>query len=331
MRTAIALVALVVSAGCGGDGRPDISTTQDNVCDEVAEVACYNMFQCCSESEIESFLRVSDPRTEEECRSDVHTMCERQLTALDFSVKNNRVRFDAKLMNACLDALVPPSGTCTTIESMKPWADACMQNAWVGIVGDGGQCDFPYECAKDSFCNPGRVCTALPGDGMPCGVQGCASGLFCGTGVCHPLLGEGGACTTTSQCEKELFCDTTTTRTCTALHENGDACTSSAACKSNTCLPGTCAGSGTTCFASTGCSGHCADDGSFCTTDSTCAAGTCSGTATTCFFATDCVAPSTCVFPVKCLPGECQGDIVCADAHNVVNYCQDALSDLPLF
>ena len=333
MRSSIALGALVVMIGCGGDGRPNISATQDNLCDEIAEVACYNMYQCCSESEIEDFLMVTDPRTEEQCREDVHTVCERQLTTINFSLDNKRVRFDEKVMNKCLDALVPPDGACTSITSMKPWAEACMESSWLGTVSDGGQCDFPYECGKDSFCNPSRVCTALPGDGMACSAQGCASGLYCGVGVCHPLLAEGGMCTSTLQCEKGLFCDTaSTTRTCTPLRAIGDKCTGNTTCASNTCLPGTCAGTGGTCYANVNCSGHCADDNGFCTLDSTCSPGTCSTTGTTCFAVTDCIgAGNTCNFPVKCLPAECVGDVVCADAHVVVDYCRDALTDLPLF
>jgi hypothetical protein len=332
MRTVIALGMLVVMVGCEGDGRPSISTTQDNVCDEVAEVACYNMYQCCSESEIEKFLLVSDPRTEEQCKSDVHTICERQLTTIDFSLKNKRIRFDEKIMNTCLEAFIPPDRACTTVSSMKPWTEACMQSAFIGTVSDGGQCDFPDECKKDSFCTSSRVCAALPGDGMACSAQGCASGLYCGLGTCHPLLGAGGLCTSTLQCEEGLFCDTTAaTRTCTPRHAIGEQCTGNLSCESNTCLPGTCAGTGNTCFTNTTCSNHCADDNSFCFTDGDCMSGTCSGTGTLCSTSAGCGAGDTCVFPVKCLPPQCVGDVVCADAHTVVDYCRDALTDLPLF
>src|SRR5213078_1615814 len=177
MRTAITWAAVVVTA-CGG-GRPDISTTQDNVCDEVATVACFNMYKCCSEGEIERFLGVSDPRTIDQCHSDVHAICERQLATIDFSVKNKRVRFDSKLMNDCLDAFLAPEDSCVDIAQAKPWTAACMQSAWVGVVANAGACDFGYECIKDSFCSASRMCAALPTDGMPCGIQGCASGFYC--------------------------------------------------------------------------------------------------------------------------------------------------------
>src|SRR4029079_11141538 len=90
---AIALNTLLVIGGCGGDdgGRPSVSTAEDTVCDAVADVACFNMFQCCSEGEIENALGVSDPRTESECRDDVRAICERQKAAIDFSIQHNRV------------------------------------------------------------------------------------------------------------------------------------------------------------------------------------------------------------------------------------------------
>jgi hypothetical protein len=333
MRTAIAWGVFVVLTGCGGDGRPEISTSQDSVCDDVAQVACFDMYQCCSEGEIERALGVSDPRTEAECLDDVHAICRRQLATFDFSIKNKHVRFDPKAMNACLEAFVAPADACVTISAVKPWTAACMAAAWVGIVDNGGACDFAYECATNSFCNQSRICTALPSDGMPCAVQGCASGLFCDLGTCHPLLAQGAACTSTTQCQKTLFCDTAATvRTCTPLHAIGETCNGNASCASSTCLPGTCANSLTTCFTDTNCGGRCADDNSLCNTDGACAFGTCSGTATTCFSQADCQTPgSTCVFPVKCVLNQCVGPVVCGEAHLVIDYCKDAVNELPLF
>ena len=326
---------LVIGSGCGGDGgRPSINTSQDTVCDQVADVACYNMYQCCSESEIEDFLGVSDPRTEGECRDDVRVICERRLAMIDFSIKNKRVRFDAAIMNTCLKAIEAPPDTCATIDSMAPWTAACMDTAFVGTVETGSQCDFGYECTKDNLCNASRVCAALPGDGMPCLAQTCASGLFCNTGTCRPLIASGGTCMSTAQCQKGLFCDTPAgmPRTCTPLHAVGEHCTGNPTCTTNTCLPGACADNQVTCFSSATCNGRCEDDQSPCSTDSNCMFGTCSGaTPTTCFAPTDCVAPSTCVFPIKCVHVECVGDVVCADPHVTVDFCQGALNALPFF
>jgi hypothetical protein len=335
---AIALNTLVLIGGCGGDdegSRPSVSTSEDTVCDAVAEVACFNMFQCCSEGEIESALNVSDPRSESECRDDVRAICERQKATIDFSVKNNRVTFDAGTMNACLQAFVAPDGTCATIAAMLPWAEPCLESAWTGTVATGGQCDFQIECAQDNVCSSSRVCTALPGENMPCANQACASGLYCSAGTCLPQVAEGSTCTSSVQCQRGFFCDTTgsaPTRTCTKLRAIGEKCSGTATCEpGSTCLPGTCAGSSLTCTSALSCSPHCADDNSFCVDDSTCSVGTCSGTTTTCFSTAGCISPATCVFPVKCLPAECVGDVVCAEQHLSVDYCSAALSSLPFF
>jgi hypothetical protein len=335
---AIALNTLVVIGACGGDdegGRPNVATSEDTVCDAVADVACFNMYQCCSEGEIEDALNVSDPRTESECRDDVRAICERQKAVIDFSIKNNRVTFDAQVLNACLEALEAPEGSCATIAAMLPWAEPCLEDAWTGTVATGGQCDFAFECTQDNVCNSSRICTALPGDGMACVNQACATGLYCNIGTCRPQVAEGAICASTIQCQKGFFCDTTAeTRTCTKLHALGEKCSGPGTCAAGgTCLPGTCAGSPFSCTRATECSAHCADDNSSCFfgDDSTCSIGTCSGTTTTCFSNTSCVSPSTCVFPVKCLAAECVGDVVCAEQHLAVDYCEAAMDSLPFF
>src|ERR1051325_3533991 len=134
---ACGVLGILTASGCGGGGgggRPNISSSQDTVCDSIADVACFNMFQCCAEGEIERFLGVTDPRTEDECRDDVRAICERQKATIDFSIQKNRVRFDAKVMNDCLNALVAPDGVCATIAGMLPWATVCLESAWTGNV-----------------------------------------------------------------------------------------------------------------------------------------------------------------------------------------------------
>jgi hypothetical protein len=122
--------------------------------------------------------------------------------------------------------------------------------------------------------------------------------------------------------------------TCTALHDGGQACTSSATCKSGQCLPGTCSNGTNTCYRNTDCYGRCMTSGNFCTTDSNCGTGTCSNAPSTfCTSDITCMQGSgsagTCVFPDHCVTGTCQGDIVCADQELVVDYCSQALGALP--
>jgi Dickkopf-like protein len=324
-------VCLVVAVGCGGgDSRPSVNSTQDNVCGEVAKVACFNMYSCCSEGEIEKTLGVSDPRTEDECKADVERLCTPSLAQRNFSLKNNRVRFDAKAMNACLSAIEAPDGTCATLSAILPWTAACMNSAWTGITADGATCNFTYECGTDSTCAAG-VCTPKPASGQPCGT-GCASGLFCNNvGKCASQVGAGQTCTSDPQCMKGLFCDfSATSPTCTAPRDNGQPCIGNASCISNKCTPGMCANTNFTCSTSAQCNGTCSNNSAFfCFTDEQCGIGTCSVGGTQCFSPGSCGTGGTCVFPNRCISNACLGG-VCVDNELTVDYCQGALSALPV-
>lgn len=337
-------VGFAVVIACGGDDGVSINTNKDNVCSQIAEVACHNLYQCCTEGEIENYLNVSDPRTEAQCRDDLTKACDRQEARIQDAITNKRVTFDSKIMNDCLESIVAPSGTCASVDMMAPWVDACMDSAWIGAVADGGMCHAGFECVTDSYCSPGETCIALPTANMPCSSNGCASGLYCNAGTCAALVAQGGMCTSTSQCAKDLFCDTTSaTPTCTALHAGGEHCTSSSTCASNQCLPGTCTNSTSTCYTDANCGGRCQTGNFFCSVDRDCGNGTCSNSPTT-FCSSDLTCQGlgsgsgsgsgsgtsgTCVYTNHCMPGTCQGDIVCADAQVVVDYCSQALGALP--
>ena len=340
----VLVVGVSVAVACGGDDGVSISTNQDNVCSTIAEVACHNLYQCCSESEIEDYLSVSDPRTEAQCRDDLTKRCERGTAKLADSIKNNRASFDGKIMDACLNSVLAPSGQCASVDSMLPWVDTCADSAWTGKVADGGMCFAKYECAsKDSYCSPNQMCTALPTSGMPCSTGlGCATGFYCNGSTCTALVAEGGMCTSTLQCTKPLFCDTSLpTPVCSQLKEGGQTCTSSSSCKSGDCLPGTCSNSPTsTCYTNAQCYGRCQTGNNFCTQDSNCGNGTCSNSPTTlCSSDFNCqnistgsgsATSGTCQFTNHCVPGTCQGEVVCADAQIVVDYCTSALGALPV-
>ncbi|MGE0546435.1 MAG: Dickkopf N-terminal cysteine-rich domain-containing protein [Kofleriaceae bacterium] len=316
-------------AGCGGSS-PDIDTDSQNVCSEIAEVACFNMYLCCAEGEIESILGVDEPRTEEECVSDLTRLCERDLASLTWSIDNGRASFNASAMNACLEAFVAPSESCADILDNVPWEGACEDIAWVGEQGAGEECFFNYECAGsevgDTYCNQSRVCVARPGENMPCGDEQCASGLFCdfNTALCTKRRDTGGMCTSNFDCIEDRFCDTATMM-CAPLKAVGEACTTDAMCDSNDCIPGTCEANGGSCFQASDCFyGSCMDDGMLCTADSQCdSAGTCStgGACTVAGFCDNGGGAGECVFPVPCVK-QCIGDIKCAAPYVYVDYCE---------
>lgn len=332
MRTSL-MIALLIVVGCGGGGgKPQVNANKDNVCGQIADVACYNLYQCCSESQIESYLRVTDPRTEDQCRSDVTRLCEQRVGIVDASIKAGRVTFDGKIMNSCLSALTLPDNACSTVSSTLPWTAACMTTAWVGAVANGGMCSYRYECADaNSYCAANQTCTALPTDGMACSVAGCASGTFCTGGTCRALLGAGAQCNSTAQCMKGMYCNNAATRVCATLQGPGQPCTGNQSCQSNQCLPGVCSGTTNTCFANTDCGGHCSNNANaFCTVDGNCGNGTCSVGGATCNSPAQCVGiGNTCVFPNTCVLSSCVGDVVCADTQIKVDYCTGAVGALP--
>lgn len=340
MRAACLVGTVLLVAGCGQDGV-DIDTSSDNICEEIAEVACHNAYQCCTEGEIERLLGVSEPRSEEQCREDLTIRCERSATNLQDSLDAGRVTFDAEKLNACLQALVAPDSTCSEVitDPELPWSAACEEAAFTGTVAVGGACFFDHDCAGypgTAECAANQKCISKPTQGFPCGT-GCAEGFYCATSTCQPQLAMGSPCTSSMECQDELFCDFSALMpVCTARAPGGSPCTSDSGCESGECIPGMCMGTGFQCFEDTDCGSRCADDGSSCTDASQCALGTCQMGGTTCSSDASCtaVAGDVCVFPVQCLPGDCLGDPpVCTAATLTVLYCSSsgsALDFLPI-
>ncbi|MGE5180834.1 MAG: hypothetical protein ACM31C_02170 [Acidobacteriota bacterium] len=344
MRAALGF-ALISLVACGSDStRPSINATKDNVCDQIAQVACYDMYQCCSEGEIERDLNVTDPRTQDQCRDDVRRLCVRRLADAEASLAAGRVTFDATTMDTCLKSIVAPDSECATVTDKLPWTDACMMSAWVGTVPVGGQCFFAFDCAGDgtAYCAPNQTCTALPTPGQPCSFnQPCALGAYCDftNDQCKALAGQGGTCTSNAQCDMDLFCDLsggTGTGTCQPLHAGGEPCTSSQACESGVCNPGRCMKNSASCYTSANCGKYCASGpemGFSCTSDQSCY-GHCSVTTTQlCTSSATCPQTptvETCVFDNPCVSDTCVGDVVCSSTQVTVDYCTGAVGALPL-
>jgi hypothetical protein len=325
---------------CSGDDAVSIGTNQDNFCSQIADVVCHNVYQCCTESEIENYLNVSDPRTELQCRDDVTRDCERDAPEVRDSLKAGRVTFDPAKLNACLTAVLAPDGVCSQVVTDYPWKEACdIKNVpWVGTVATDGQCFFSFDCAgsPDSFCGPDQKCHMKPGAGFPCSTGGvCASAYYCGSNnTCTQKLAVGAACLTGQVCEKDLFCDSkgttvTTDDVCAAKQPGGAACFGDQGCSSGDCISGLCQGSTfQTCYADTGCLNHCAGlANQNCGVSGDCGRGFCSGnTSLTCYDTAECTAQSagTCgLYPYTCVPTDCVGDSVgvCTSAIRTADYC----------
>jgi hypothetical protein len=332
-RPSLNLLVAIATIGCGSDNsKPSVSTTKDNVCSQVAAVACYDLYQCCSEGQIEQFLHVGDPRTEDQCRDDVQKLCEQQIGIVSSSIAAGRAKFDPAVMNACLKAFLPKGSECATVGDALPWTMACMMSAWQGTVADGGMCFFAFECAStDSYCAANQTCVALPVDGQPCAPQGCASTAFCQNGTCRARVAQGGMCNQTRDCQASLYCDQGTNM-CQPLLPGGATCNGNASCVSGQCNPGLCNGTNNPCFDNTQCGGMCSagpNVGNFCQRDSQCGGGHCSVTTTMqCGAGGGCPPAETCVFPYPCSVGTCVGDVVCSATEVAIDYCT-APSSIP--
>jgi hypothetical protein len=324
----IALLSVLGLVACGG-GSVEVSANQDNFCDEIAEVVCHNLYSCCTESEIQDTLSVSEPRTENQCREDIKRGCDRNAPDLRDSLLAGRVTLDATRLNDCLTAVLAPDDVCSEVVTELPWKEACKTSPWVGTVQTAGTCFFNHDCAgaPDSFCGPDQKCKAKPTAGFPCG-SGCASDYYCANnGTCAARVAAGAPCQSNSECARDLYCDENATPepVCAVKGGAGMACAGDSACISNDCVPGQCMGTNFSCYMDTDCNSRCADDGSFCSTASNCSVGNCSMTGTSCSSDANCfgeVGVDLCVFPVQCLPGDCVGDPVCTSQTLVVDYCQ---------
>ena len=328
---ALCLATLITCNNNSNDNPPPtIATTKDNVCDQVAAVACYDLYACCTQGQIERALSLTDPEPISQCKDDVKKACIVALAGPLNSVTQGRATFSGAAMDACLKALAAPDGQCATIGMAEPWVTACMTSAFVGTVADGSQCNFAFECASaTSTCAPDQTCTPLPTQGQPC-ATGCAMGFYCNGGTCATQLPSGAACTGFGQCQKDLFCDLSQpTPTCTALRDSGQPCDGNQACKNNQCLPGTCQGLGFSCFDNATCGMRCSNSTfTSCTTNCSltgggCGFGRCSVSGASCCVTGDCgTTGGTCSTP----PGTCQavpcvGDVVCANVELTVDYC----------
>ena len=87
---AVLICAVLVRCGGSNNGPPTVATTKANVCDTIAAVACYDMYNCCTEGQIERALGITDPETQQQCQDDVKRQCEISLAAPLNSIAQGR-------------------------------------------------------------------------------------------------------------------------------------------------------------------------------------------------------------------------------------------------
>lgn len=208
----LGLFVVMVSASCGGGGGGSVAVSQ--IGDEMGEVLCARMFECCDAAELMDNLGFFDVETQAECESFyagfVGGLLEPQIQA---SIDAGRLRYDGDRMGACLDLLA--SMSCgefgLAFATDEPWGGCA--DPFEGLVAAGMPCANDMECASD-YCDgdstdfEGNVtegtCGTLPGIGQACPDFDCASGAYCsfeqGEDICQATLSAGSECFSDDEC-----------------------------------------------------------------------------------------------------------------------------------
>jgi hypothetical protein len=319
-------------AGCKSDeeGRPAVSVSASDFCTATAEVACYNMFKCCTGAQIEEFLGLVQTTDRSACERDVKLLCQENMAEILWSMEWGRVSVDTAAWNSCLQALLAPEAVCFVVRESAPWREACNLEKFHGTVGSGLSCQNQYECIPNNYCGVDQKCHPYKGLNEVCATGDCSSGLYCDydTYTCLGLKSQGQVCDYSSQCAESLFCETPTTGnpTCQALRSTGMNCTDSAQCTSDYCIPGMC-DDGNSCFTEEDCSGTCEGSGDYCYGTGTCSA-ICVISGSYCYDNPDCTQTGDNCNTHPVCERTCMGQPVCGQVVGVIDYCEDALESL---
>jgi hypothetical protein len=352
-KTGIRLVILLFLVGaCKDDDlKVDINVTNSNLCSEVAEVMCRNMFECCTGAQLETILGVEISTTEEACRNDQRLVCENANSALRYSIEQGRTSLDTSLANACLKELLVGDECFPQVSEFAP---SCTDGIVTGNQAAGADCIETFECQAGSYCGADRKCRELPDVGEECSGE-CKPGLYCGveaaaTGpVCIALKAAGEDCNDSSECVEETFClvdNAAQMGQCTAPKALGTVCENDNECDSGFCLPGSCGGaeectndsqctagtcrdSGASCWGNEDCDGQCGTSTMTCNADSPCQ-GTCTASGAACFENGDCgtcaVSGFSCTDTSDCDTTDtadvCETDTCTQEACNQTDVCE---------
>jgi len=321
----VLFTAVVELASCtSSDNKPEVSVDLDNYCSQVADVACYNIWNCCTGKQIEDTLGITISVEPDECHRDVELICQDNMATILWAAHKGSVQLVQQNADACLASTLL-AGDCFQHVSDVPWQRFCSDGYWVGTLSVGSECLYNFECQDGSYCAVDRKCRALPKEGQDCDAGICQPGLFCnpsdGERKCRPRRSAGLPCEADDWCADGLYCgfDDMGQGTCYALKALGVECKDSRECQSTFCVPGVCE-DGSQCFEDSDCLGKCSSDGETCWDDLSCS-GYCTQSHNYCNSDWDCAENEPCV--KQTCERTCIGQTVCAKRWTVIDYCTD--------
>ncbi len=156
---------------------------------------------------------------------------------------------DPQITAACAHiytGMVAMGGTCE--DSIECTSGFCQQNAGsatcagvctafiaegVGCAATSSGCDSTKDFCGQDETHMDPTCLPLPGNGAPCAVGQCATGLVCNNQTCATPGTAGAACVAGS-CGAGLYCPSTSSQGCQPLVKSGQVCTDPGSCEDGT-------------------------------------------------------------------------------------------------
>lgn len=202
----------VLLVGCSGGGGSSGPVTIDNLGNELSQLSCSKIFECCTSAEVmQQFMNITyngQPiTTEAQCEGfDEGLLNGLLVPEYKDAIAADRIKYDGDAMRACLDAAANLS--CSAYSQLTGHESvSCSTPFIIPEVADGGACAQDYECtsnncdgAHDSMAN--GTCKPMPTEGQDCTVN-CAQGLFCSydaSATCQPVLPNGTTCAGDEEC-----------------------------------------------------------------------------------------------------------------------------------
>lgn len=248
----------------------DGENAHEQLCSRLAEVLCYDIFECCTGQTIEDALGTSLSVSESECRRDLELVCRDAHLPLLEALERGSVSLDIDAAERCLRAQLVEEGNCFSLhKGTGPVGEACTEAMVIASLEEGERCLAAFECMGDSYCGFEDRCTAFPVQGERCDeLFGCADGSYCdldeeGNRVCRAEKKLGESCYLNGEnepCEETLYCriaEDAQQGVCEKNPERGEECGVDRPCQDGLeCSPGTCE-DGRICLDDRECSGQC--------------------------------------------------------------------------